>query len=52
MSILRSALTASGFLAAVILSTPLSNLASTLASSTVSGNRTERWKLPKLRSDT
>ena len=49
-SILRSALTASGFLAAVTLSTPWSNLASTLASSTVSGRRMARSKLPKLRS--
>ena len=50
ISILRSAFTASGFLAAVTLSTPLSNLASTLASSMVSGRRMERSKLPKLRS--
>jgi hypothetical protein len=42
ISIRRSALTASGFLAAVSLSTPLSNLASTLVSSTTSGRRSER----------
>src|SRR5581483_2967353 len=50
ISILRSALIASGFFAAVTFSTPLSNLASTLFSSTVSGRRMERAKLPKLRS--
>jgi hypothetical protein len=44
ISILRTALTASGFFAADTLRTPLSNLASTLVSSTVSGRRSERSK--------
>ena len=46
ISILRWALTASGFLVAVILSTPLSNLASTLVSSTLSGSCSERSNAP------
>src|SRR3990172_9660676 len=50
ISIFFSALTASGLLAAVTFKTPLSKRASTLLSSIVSGSRTERAKLPKLRS--
>ena len=46
ISILRSAFMASGFLAAMILRTPLSNFASTLASSIVSGRRKERSNDP------
>ena len=46
ISIRRSALTASGFFAQVTFRTPLSNLASTLDSSMLSGSRRERSKLP------
>jgi hypothetical protein len=51
ISILRSAFTASGLLAALIYSTPLSNVASTLASSMVSGSPKLRSNAPKLRSE-
>src|SRR5262249_52523384 len=46
IGILRGLLTASGRLGIRTLKTPLSKLAATLSSSTVSGRRSERWKLP------